>query len=519
MSFFIFNSSFRSKMESLASLRGWLRQKTNIFKMDRKRYCIIANNYLSLYKNEKMTETEESFSLSDIVDVHSLCTSSLPSFQISFQKRQPIIFQCLSVPECERWMCALRTPHSTEKVTIDDFLLEKLIGKGMSGKVFLARKKSTGELLAIKAIRKDKLKAHCKEYQIIAERNILMLATHQFITRLFYAFQSPTKFYFALEYVPGGDLRHHLEKEIVFSPFQIKLYLAEIIVALRSIHLLGVIYRDLKPENILIDKEGHIKLADFGLARMVTNENSKNTFCGTYEYLAPEMILEEQQTAAVDYWSLGILAYRLIVGTLPFKNPNPQRLFNMIVKNEPRIPRSIDSVAASFIKALLDKSPTKRLGAIGTDITKHEYFNGLDWAKVAKKQYQPEFQPYIDSEDSVSNFDSIYTEQEPKDSFVELPGNENRCLSPCCECNSSSSFLNSNSSYNSNYTDHDILFDDAIPVNDNGVEFQDENDELVDLPYQTDNTQFLVLKNFSINNEESPLMNSIRSFEDLQELS
>ncbi|OHS99697.1 AGC family protein kinase [Tritrichomonas foetus] len=407
-------------MESLVSLRGWLKQKTSLFHKDRTWFVVLIDNTLSLYTNEILTQPEESYSLKDIIDVHSLCTSSIPSFQIRFKDSLPITFQCPSVLECERWICALSTQHSMEKVTIDDFVLIRVIGRGASGKVFLARQKKSSALYAIKVIRKDKLKKHARESRVVAERNILMLANHQFITRLFCAFQTPTKFYFVLEYIAGGDLRHHLEKDINLSPFQIKLYLAEIIIALRTVHKLGIIYRDLKPENILLDLKGHIKLADFGLARQIdSSDEEKFSFCGTYEYLAPEMLREEPQTFTLDWWALGILAYRLIVGHLPFRSANRQRLFDMILNTEPRIPPTLGKDETSFIQSLLNKDPTKRLGSIGTDITRHPYFKGIIWSQVAKMGYDPEFLPYISRDDSVSNFDMIFTEESPIDSFVD----------------------------------------------------------------------------------------------------
>ena len=477
-------------MQELASLRGWLRHKTGIFLFNKRRYAVLVDGFLSLYQDEKMTEKLESYDVKDIVNVNMLCSSRESGFQISFAKAAPMNFQCSSQEDCERWVCALETRHHTEKVTRDDFVFEKLIGIGYSGHVFLARKKSTDELFAIKAISKETMKERSAEYQIIAERNILMLANHQFITRLIYAFQNPYKYYFAMEYVAGGDMGHLLKKEPLISPQQIKLYLAEIIVALRSLHKLGVIYRDLKPENILIDTEGHIKLADFGLARMMTTENSKNTLCGTCEYLAPEMIKGENQTFAVDYWSLGVIAYLLIVGTLPFKCCNLRMLYEMICKNQPRLNRSLKPEESSLIKSLLEKDPKLRLGSLGTDITKHPYFKDLDWAKVAKKQYTPEYKPFISRADSVSNFDERYTKQNPKD-FEDLPGE-----------NSSSQ----------NKKKEPSLYS-IKQIND---EYSDDDDERRCCADE-DPERCFQLKNFSLNNEGSPLMNSIRSFEDFND--
>ena len=586
-------------METPASIRGWLKQKTQMFQRNQDWYCILIDNKLSLYKDDKFDQqigTQDqsqvpielqqipvySFNLSDVVDVHEVARvgSRAPSFQISFKMRVPIVFQCQTVDQCKKWVCALNVRHPTEKLSIEDFELLNVIGRGSSGKVYLARKKdnkslktvnpssiepssvseisfnnnndseptvncpnqrtkssptslnfnrvgasrsslnsssflissslhgsdkdfssdtdnsesilssssNSNGLFAIKAIRKDKIKNESrKKMYIISERNILMLASHQFITRLFYAFQSPQYYYFVLEYVAGGDMIHHLSRDIEFSPYQIRLYLCEIIVALRNLHLLGIIYRDLKLENILIDLEGHIKLADFGLARFNDSESSNNTMCGTFEYLAPEMVTEnrQEQTLAVDYWCLGVLAYRLYFGTHPFHSQNRNRLFDMILKREPTYPRSADKVVVSLIKGLLTKDPKKRLGNVQNDITKHEYFKGIDWIKVANRQYEPEFKPYIEYDESVENFDPIYTQEDPKESFVNIQS-DNDDVSPVA----------------------DIVQDDNDICHSNKNVKKGSNEQ---------NEVDFTLANFSLNNENSMLMDTFKPFADISE--
>lgn len=572
-------------MESLASLRGYLRHKRIFYKPDLLYYCILSNNTLSLYENDAIEHptTDEnseqpknpsikpirSIPMSDIQYVHSVCTSKfftnpLPRFQITLNKGPPLVFECTSSEIMEKWMCALRAEQPNLRLSIDSFHLLKVIGKGASGKVYLARKKYSNQLstsqrteqipaqraassfghtysiteelpnadetlfnsvgsepcsndnesnllpqlFAIKAIRKDKLNQASKLIHVIAERNILMSVSHQFITRLYYSFQSPYKLYFVLEYIAGGDLRHHLNKQIEFSAYQIRLFLAEIIVALRTLHLYGIIYRDLKPENILIDLDGHIKLTDFGLATTTSNENSHSTMCGTYEYLPPEMLHEKkQQTYAIDYWSLGVLAYRLIVKRLPFRNQNMNKLFDAIASKEPLFPKSIceeQPHAVSFIQGLLQKDPTKRLGSFDNDITQHKYFEGIDWNRVARKQYEPDFKPYLCHPESVSNFDEIFTSEEPKESFI----NPN-------EDDTSSSF----------YDEEMKLFD----MHEYGTCEESASEPVESLssgdPQRTEAPSGVdssiakkLFDNFSLNNENSPLLKSVVSFEDLNSL-
>jgi serine/threonine protein kinase len=221
-----------------------------------------------------------------------------------------------------------------------------------------------------------------------------------------------------LEFVSGGDLRQHLESDVEFSRFQIQLYLAEIVIALRTLHKLDIIYRDLKPDNILIDCNGHIKLADFGLSRQIDKEESENHYslCGTHEYIPPEMLREEPQTFCVDWWALGILAFRLLVGYLPFRHRSPRGLFELILHSEVRIPNSLDEPAASLIRKLLVKNPAMRLGSIGTDITAHPFFAGLCWHKVAKMEYDPPFKPYVSTPDSIDNYEEVSLDEQPLDS-------------------------------------------------------------------------------------------------------
>ena len=407
--------------ESMVSLRGWLREKMPALRFDKYWFCILSGGRVDLFQKEDSESPTETFTLEDIEQVRAISSCSLPAFQIVFRDKAVKTFMCTKLEEVEKWMCAFTNKAPREVVTVDSFELLSLIGKGISGKVFLAKKKGTEELYAIKVIRKDHVKESVRECRVLAERNILMSAAHQFITRLFYAFQTPEKFYLVLEYVPGGDLRHHLDLKVEFSPYQIRLYIAEIVLALRNLHRMGVIYRDLKPENILLDVNGHIKLADFGLSRQIDQENMAYSLCGTYEYVAPEMLRDEPQTFCVDWWALGVLAYRLIVGHLPFRSCNTKRLFQMICDVDPKIPPWVDKVTASFLEQLLSKNPATRLGGIGTDITSHKYFEGLSWSKVAEMAYEPEFRPSITKSDSVSNFDEEFTQEPAVDSYTDKP--------------------------------------------------------------------------------------------------
>lgn len=206
-----------------------------------------------------------------------------------------------------------------------------------------------------------------------------------------YAFQSPDRFFFALDYVNGGDLYHHLKKRTKLSEKDARFYACELILALDFLHEKGYIYRDLKPENILLDSEGHVKLTDFGLSRQLNMKEGElaNTFCGTPSYLAPELILRKGYDKMADWWSLGILIYEMVVGSPPFYNLNIKRCIHDIVKRPHSMRDYFSKKLKSLINGLLEKDPSKRLGSTamgGTlSIKKHPFFNGIDWDAVLNK--------------------------------------------------------------------------------------------------------------------------------------
>ena len=195
----------------------------------------------------------------------------------------------------------------------------------------LVRKKDTGEIYAMKILKKKALIAKHQVEHTNAERKILQQLQHPFLMHLRYAFQTDAKLYFVLDYYRGGELFFHLKKKRRFSEAQAQIFVAEVAMALGHLHSLDVIYRDLKPENILLDHSGHICLTDFGLSKDLgpSNEDA-HTFCGTPEYLAPEIVMNLGHGKAVDWWSLGILLYELTVGIPPFYSQNVNEMYRKI---------------------------------------------------------------------------------------------------------------------------------------------------------------------------------------------
>ncbi|KAF2772825.1 kinase-like protein [Teratosphaeria nubilosa] len=299
----------------------------------------------------------------------------------------------------------------------EDFEILKLVGKGTFGQVFQVRKKDTKRIYAMKVLSK-KVIVQKKEIQhTIGERNILVrTATTEspFIVSLKFSFQTAHDLYLVTDYMSGGELFWHLQKEGRFHEERAKFYIAELILALRHLHQHDIVYRDLKPENILLDANGHIALCDFGLSKANLSQNdTTNTFCGTTEYLAPEVLLDEQgYTKMVDFWSLGVLVFEMCCGWSPFYAEDTQQMYKNIAFGKVRFPRdALSQEGRNFVKGLLNRNPAHRLGAKGDaeELMAHPFFADVDWNALSKKLLPPPFKPKLKGELDTSNFDPEFT--------------------------------------------------------------------------------------------------------------
>ena len=238
-----------------------------------------------------------------------------------------------------------------------------------------------------------------------------------------YAFQTGEKLYLILEYMCGGELFRHLNKEGIFLEDTAIFYLCEIILALQHLHRQGIIYRDLKPENILLDAEGHIKLTDFGLCKEhIEDDTVTHTFCGTIEYMAPEILMRSGHGKAVDWWSLGTLLYDMLTGAPPFTGENRKKTIDKILKGKLFLPMYLTADARDLIRKLLKRQVKQRLGSGPTDaeqIKNHKFFEKINWNDVICRRTDPPFTPTLVSEDDVSQFDQRFTASDPIDSPVE----------------------------------------------------------------------------------------------------
>lgn len=315
--------------------------------------------------------------------------------------------------------------NRTRSLKIEDFDLLKVVGKGSFGKVMQVKKKDTRRIYALKTIRKAHIISRSEVAHTLAERSVLAQINNPFIVPLKFTFQSPEKLYFVLAFVNGGELFHHLQKEQRFDINRSRFYTAELLCALECLHGFNVIYRDLKPENILIDYSGHIALCDFGLCKLdMKDEDRTNTFCGTPEYLAPELLLGQGYTKTVDWWTLGVLLYEMLTGLPPFYDENTNEMYRKILSEPLHFPgpEIVPPSAKDLLTKLLNRKPDQRLGANGaSEIKAHPFFHSIDWRKLLQRKYEPTFKPNVTDALDTHNFDQEFTQEAPTDSFVEGP--------------------------------------------------------------------------------------------------
>uniref|UniRef100_A0A8C7GNW1 Protein kinase C n=1 Tax=Oncorhynchus kisutch TaxID=8019 RepID=A0A8C7GNW1_ONCKI len=301
-----------------------------------------------------------------------------------------------------------------------DFLFIKVLGKGSFGKVMLAELKGTDEVYAVKVLKKDVILQDDDVDCTLTEKRILALARkHPYLTQLFCCFQTKDRLFFVMEYVNGGDLMFQIQRSRKFDEARSRFYAAEVTSALMFLHQHGVIYRDLKLDNILLDAHGHCKLADFGMCKEgILNGVTTTTFCGTPDYIAPEILQELEYGPSVDWWALGVLMYEMMAGQPPFEADNEDDLFESILHDDVLYPVWLSKEAVSILKAFMTKSPNKRLGCVITQgleeaIKVHPFFKEIDWVLLEQKRVKPPFKPRIKTKRDVNNFDQDFTREEP----------------------------------------------------------------------------------------------------------
>ncbi|GIL85509.1 hypothetical protein Vretimale_13370 [Volvox reticuliferus] len=312
------------------------------------------------------------------------------------------------------------------KVGPQDFEMLRVVGQGAFGKVFQVMHKASRTIYAMKVMRKERILQRDHSEYVRSERDLLTAVVHPYIVTLRFSFQTPTKLYLVLDFLNGGHLFFNLYRQGVFSEDVARLYTAEIVLAISYLHSRGIVHRDLKPENVLLDSEGHVRLTDFGLAKgnMGSENDRTNSFIGTMEYMAPEIISAKGHGKAVDWWSTGILMYEMLCGVPPFRAKSRQALQQQIASAKVKFPKFLSSDSQNLLKGLLTREPAKRLGG-GPDgseaVKRHPFFKSINWGKLEGRQIESKFRPNVSCNMDVANFDKIWTEQPPVDSPCGTP--------------------------------------------------------------------------------------------------
>ncbi|KAI0900032.1 hypothetical protein F4806DRAFT_276407 [Annulohypoxylon nitens] len=310
-------------------------------------------------------------------------------------------------------------PGTGQRIGLDHFNFLAVLGKGNFGKVMLAETKKSRRLYAIKVLKKEFIIENDEVESIRSEKRVFLIANrerHPFLTNLHACFQTETRVYFVMEYISGGDLMLHIQRG-QFGTKRAQFYASEVCLALKYFHENGVIYRDLKLDNILLTLDGHIKIADYGLCKEdMWYGSTTSTFCGTPEFMAPEILLDKKYGRAVDWWAFGVLIYQMLLQQSPFRGEDEDEIYDAILADEPLYPIHMPRESVSILQKLLTRDPDQRLGSGPTDaqeVMSQPFFRNIVWDDIYHKRVAPPFMPTIKNATDTSNFDSEFTSVTP----------------------------------------------------------------------------------------------------------
>ncbi|XP_076266557.1 protein kinase C delta isoform X5 [Rhynchophorus ferrugineus] len=359
----------------------------------------------------------------------TLNPASNPAFALDFNDLPEEVSQSSTYQSFQR--SGRITPPATtiprfRKYCVEDFNFLKVLGKGSFGKVLLAELKGTEYYYAVKCLKKDVVLEDDDVECTLIERKVLALGTkHPYLCHLLCTFQTESHLFFVMEYLNGGDLMFHIQMERRFSEARARFYGAEIVSGLRFLHNKGIVYRDLKLDNILLDFDGHVRIADFGMCKLqIFLDRMADTFCGTPDYMAPEIIKGQHYNQCVDWWSFGVLLYEMLLGQSPFSGCDEDELFWSICNEKPVIPRFLSAEATSVLTQFLEKDANKRLGnrfSPHGDIQDHPFFQPIDWPALEARKLEPPFKPNLQHPLDTQYFDKTFTTEKAKLTPIEGP--------------------------------------------------------------------------------------------------
>jgi len=332
---------------------------------------------------------------------------------------------------------ASRSNHVEEAVTttvreqvsfegLDDLILLQTLGTGTFGRVRLVQHKKTGKFMALKCMKKYEIIRTKQVEHVLSEKAILMEIQHPFVIQLYSTYQDETKLYMLMEYAPGGEIFTHLRRAGRFPTQTVRCYIWCITLALEHMHAKDIAYRDLKPENLLLDRNGVLKITDFGFAKRIADRTW--TLCGTPEYLAPEIIQSKGHGKSVDWWALGVLMYEMIAGYPPFYDENPFKIYQKILVGKFELPRHFDPDCKDLVRKLLEADRTKRYGALrngAEDIKRHKFFSGYNFSGLLQGTVKFPIIPLVTGEGDTKNFDQYPESAENAKNPPELDAETN----------------------------------------------------------------------------------------------
>lgn len=314
----------------------------------------------------------------------------------------------------------LKAKEPAKEPSLKDFKLLAVLGRGNFGKVLLAETRATKKVVAVKILKKDMALQNEEVEALQNEKKVFVLASkanHPFLVRMHACFQTPGSVIFVMDYIIGGDLMSLIQRRRSFQPDQARFYCAEIVLALEFLHSQNIVYRDLKLDNVLLDRTGHIKVADYGLCKLGMGYGAiTTTFCGTPEFMAPEILEDQKYGRAVDWWALGVLLYQMILGQSPFTGSSDVAIFESILEDEVLYRPSLPRATVSLLQRLLTRDHKLRIGGGPTDaeeVKAHEYFRNVDWVAYSKCEVNPPYIPLVIDPSDTTNFDEEFTAQPP----------------------------------------------------------------------------------------------------------